>query len=174
LTSLQSIYYCGQADARLKEKKEFLVVTAETFSNTTTCSGNSHPFHRALCPSGYASTVRDKLTGIEFTLATVNPSGVQFLGHGEADLAINVFRTNKRKAAWFVTRYLPSTIRGKQRSVRLTRREIDWSWFGCLSLRDFIGWFLSMIRHWKHARITRLSDWIQIISDCLTLIVVYI
>ncbi|KYM91210.1 hypothetical protein ALC53_01622 [Atta colombica] len=44
--------------------------------------------------------VWDKLTGIEFTLATVNPSGAQFLGHGEADLAINVFRANKRKAAW--------------------------------------------------------------------------
>ncbi|EGI62069.1 hypothetical protein G5I_09649 [Acromyrmex echinatior] len=83
----------------LKVKKGSLGGKSGNFSGRTTCSGNSHPFHRALCPSGYASTVWDKLTGIEFTLATVNPSGAQFLGHGEADLAINVFRANKRKAA---------------------------------------------------------------------------
>lgn len=32
------------------------------FSGTTTCSGNSHPFHRTPCPSGYA-LVRDKTRG---------------------------------------------------------------------------------------------------------------
>lgn len=62
------------------------------FLGTTTCSGNSHPFHRASRLSGYATTVRDKLAGIGFTLATVNPSGAQFLGHGEADLAITVLQ----------------------------------------------------------------------------------
>lgn len=66
-------------------------------------------------------------------MATVNPSGVQFLGHGSksAHLAITVFRANKRKAAWFVTRYRLScrrrtTIRRKRRSARLTGpRETD-------------------------------------------------
>ncbi|TGZ46697.1 Uncharacterized protein DBV15_09143 [Temnothorax longispinosus] len=54
-------------DARLKEKKGTLGGKSGNFSGTTTCSGNSHPFHRAprRCPSGYlyASAVRDKLHG---------------------------------------------------------------------------------------------------------------
>ncbi|KAH0956408.1 hypothetical protein HN011_011123 [Eciton burchellii] len=88
------------------------------FFGTTTCSGNSHPFHRTRrILRDTPAWVRDKLADIEFTLATVNPSGAQFLGHGGADLAITVFRANKR-AGWFVTRYrLPSptsTIRRKR------------------------------------------------------------
>lgn len=95
----------------VKREKGTLNSKNGNFSGTTTCSGNSHLFHRAPCPSGYATTIRDKLAGIEFTLATVNSSGAQFLGHGGADLAITVFRANKRKAAWFVTRYRLSFVR---------------------------------------------------------------
>lgn len=95
----------------VKGEKGILNGKNGNFSGATTCSGNSHPFHRTPCPSGYATTIRDKLAGIEFTLATVNSSGSQFLGHGGADLAITVFRANKRKAARFVTRYRLSSVR---------------------------------------------------------------
>ncbi|EZA52642.1 hypothetical protein X777_08125 [Ooceraea biroi] len=86
---------CGCA---VKRGKGALSGKNGNFLCTTTCSGNSYPFHRAPCPSGYATTVRDKLAGIGFTLATVNPLGAQFLGHGGADLAITVFRANKRES----------------------------------------------------------------------------
>lgn len=62
--SSQSIYYCGQADARLKEKKGTLGGKSENFSDTTTCSGNSHPFHRVLRDTPAQSGINSRASSL--------------------------------------------------------------------------------------------------------------